>query len=54
MFQTITKLFDAQAKYISFGAAVIYCDPKNVCSVYDPLDHAAYPGAEAGTTVSTE
>jgi hypothetical protein len=60
MFQTFVKLLESQAttsftkaKYIYFGASVIYCDEKNVCSVFYPVDHEAYPSADVKTAVST-
>jgi hypothetical protein len=62
MFQTIMKLYEAQetpvnaaktpakAKYIYFGASVIYCDEKNVCMVYYP-DNGVYPSKDVKTEV---
>ena len=53
MFRTLARLFESQPSYISFGAAVIACDEKNVCSLYDPLEHATFPAADAPTPVAT-
>jgi hypothetical protein len=59
MFQTIMKLYEtpanaaktpAKAKYIYFGASVIYCDEKNVCMVYYP-DNSVYPSKDVKTEV---
>ena len=55
MFQTIMKLYETQetpvkAKYIYFGASVIYCDEKNVCMVYYP-DNGVYPSKDVKTEV---
>ncbi len=55
MFQTIMKLYETQetsvkAKYIYFGASVIYCDEKNVCMVYYP-DTGVYPSKDVKTEV---
>ena len=52
MFQTIMKLYEtpAKAKYIYFGASVIYCDEKNVCMVYYP-DNGVYPSKDVKTEV---
>lgn len=61
MFQTIMKLYETQAitattpvkgKYIYFGASVIFCDEKNVCSVYYP-DNGVYPDPNVKTVVSS-
>ena len=51
MFQTITKLYATstdtdKGRYIYFGATTIYCDEKNVCSVY-------YPDSTATVTTDT-
>ena len=53
MFQTIVQLSQAKAKYLYFGASVIYCDERNVCSVFYPVDHEAYPSPDVKTAVST-
>jgi len=52
MFQTIMKLYEtpAKAKYIYFGASVIYCDEKNVCMVYYP-DNGVYPSKDVKTEI---
>lgn len=58
MFHTIVQLSQAtttftKTKYIYFGASVIYCDENNVCSVFYPVDHEAYPSPDVETVVST-
>ena len=58
MFQTIMKLYDTQTnnkeKYIYFGGSIIYCDEKNVCSVYyDVIDNKVLPSANISTIVSS-
>jgi hypothetical protein len=58
MFQTIMKLYNTQAnnkgKYIYFGGSIIFCDDKNVCSVYyDTLDNKELPSANITTVVSS-
>ena len=53
MFRTLARLFQSETTYISFGATVIACDARNVCSLYDPLDHAAFPAADAPAPVAT-
>jgi hypothetical protein len=36
------KLYDTQTKKIYFGGSIIFCDEKNVCSVYyDVIDNKA-------------
>lgn len=34
MFQTIIKLYDTKINKIYFGGSIIYCDEKNICSIY--------------------
>jgi hypothetical protein len=34
MFQTIIKLYNIKTNKIYFGGSIIYCDEKNICSVY--------------------
>lgn len=34
MFQTIIKLYNTKTNKIFFGGSIIYCDEKNICSVY--------------------
>jgi len=58
MFRTLARLFQSQTTYISFGAAVIACDARNVCSLYDPStmspsDHVSVPAADAPAPVAT-
>ena len=58
MFQTIMKLYDTQTKnkgkYIYFGGSIIYCDEKNVCSVYyDAIDNKVLPSTNIATIVSS-
>ena len=60
MFQTIMKLFDSRLvvpnkdKYIYFGASIIYCDEKNVCSVYyNPVDNNVIPSTDIKNVVSS-
>ena len=58
MFQTIMKLYDTltnnKGKYIYFGGSIIYCDEKNVCSVYyDVIDNKVLPAANITTIVSS-
>jgi len=56
MFQTITKLYAStdtdKGRYIYFGATTIYCDEKNVCSVYYP-DSTATVTTAATTIISS-
>lgn len=53
MFHTIMKLFEQdKGRYIYFGASIIYCDEKNVCSVYYP-DTSVLPLADAKSVVAT-
>jgi len=67
------KLYDIQAnikgKYIYFGGSIIFCDDKNVCSVYNNtlnnkvldnkvldnkvLDNKVLPSANINTIVSS-
>jgi hypothetical protein len=52
------KLYDTQTnnkgKYIYFGGSIIYCDEKNVCSVYyDVIDNKVLPAANITTIVSS-
>ena len=35
MFQTIIKLYNTRTNKIIFGSSIIYCDEKNVCSIYE-------------------
>ena len=35
MFQTIIKLYDTKINKIYFGGSIIYCDEKNICSIYN-------------------
>lgn len=54
MFQTIIKLYDTKTKKIYFGGSIIFCDEKNVCSVYyDALDNKVLPYANITTIVSS-
>jgi len=59
MFQTIMKLYNSslvdanKGKYIYFGASIIYCDEKNVCLVYYPVDNNVIPNADIKTVVSS-
>ena len=40
MFQTIIKLYNNRTNKIYFGGSIIYCDEKNVCSIYyDTIDN---------------
>ena len=49
MFQIIMKLYDTRAtqtnqtngkgKYIYFGGSIIFCDDKNVCSIYEECNN---------------
>jgi len=39
MFQTIIKLYDNKTNKIYFGGSIIYCDEKNVCSIYQECNN---------------
>lgn len=58
MFQIIMKLYNTLAnikgKYIYFGGSIIFCDDKNVCSVYNnTLDNKVLPSTNINTIVSS-
>jgi len=42
-----------KGKYIYFGASIIYCDEKNICLVYYPVDNNVIPNADVKTVVSS-
>jgi hypothetical protein len=39
MFQTIIKLYNTKTNKIFFGGSIIYCDEKNVCSIYQECNN---------------
>jgi hypothetical protein len=54
MFQTIMKLYDTRTNKIYFGGSIIFCDDKNICSVYyDTIDNKVLPSANITTVVSS-
>lgn len=39
MFQTIIKLYNTKTNKIYFGGSIIFCDEKNICSIYEECDN---------------